>query len=233
MMNRLRHHCSPLLRLFVFLLMLPSLLACASKYISVNQIDSIDQVTINKIAIVPFGVDRMSSGESHDIAGEGAAVLTELVETELNQFYYLIPREKVVLLLYKTGISDIQKIVTTLGSELDVDAVLMGIVTHYQSRKGNTYAATEPASVAFELYLISGKNSELLWSASFDKTQKSLSEDVGNITSFLQGEWKWLTTAELMERGVKQIVNKFPGMRQRKKLKKLKPLNPSLSSDTG
>ena len=43
--------------------MLPSLLACASKYISVNQIDSIDQVTINKIAIVPFGVDRISSGE--------------------------------------------------------------------------------------------------------------------------------------------------------------------------
>jgi hypothetical protein len=183
------------------------------------------ELQINRIAIVPFAAGHIRSHE----AGEGAATLTRLMGKKLDRFYYLIPREKVETLLSEIKFLRAQQIATTLGRELEVDAVLMGLVTHYQLRKGNNYAVSKPASVAFELYLLDSKQGKILWSASFNKTQKSLSEDLSNISSFIQGEWRWLTAEELMELGVNKIVDKFPGMRERKEQKKLKPLrSPSL-----
>ena len=173
----------------------------------------------------------MHSDETGTIATEGAAILTQLIEKKLDRFYYLIPREKVEALLSKIQFLRTQQTATFLGRELEVDVVLMGLLTRYQLRKGTNYSVSQPASVAFELHLMDSKKGKILWSASFDKTQKSLSEDLSNITSFLKSEWKWLTAEELMEMGVNQILDKFPGMHKRKEQRKLKPLNLPWSLD--
>ena len=212
-------------RSILILLYISSFFGCGSKYISINQVDNIDELTINRIAIIPIAADHTSSDETV----EGAVVLTRLMETKLERFYYLIPKEKVNVLLSKTKSLRAQQISILLGRELGVDAVLMGLVTYFQSRKGSDYAVSQPASVAFELHLTDGKRGTLLWSANFDKTQKSLSEDLSNFSSFLQGEWRWLTAEGLMELGVNQIIDKFPGIRKRQEQRKLKPLrSPSL-----
>jgi len=212
-------------RSILILLYISSFFGCGSKYISINQVDNIDELAINRIAIIPIAADHTSSDETV----EGAVVLTRLMEKKLERFYYLIPKEKVNVLLSKTKSLRAQQISILLGRELGVDAVLMGLVTYFQSRKGSDYAASQPASVAFELHLTDGKRGTLLWSANFDKTQKSLSEDLSNFSSFLQGEWRWLTAEGLMELGVNQIIDKFPGIRKRQEQRKLKPLrSPSL-----
>ena len=215
-------------RLIIILLYTVSYFGCGSKYISINQIDNIDELLINRIAIIPIAADHTSS----DGTVEGATLLTQLMEKKLDRFYYLIPREKVEGLISKTKSLQAQQIATLLCSTLEVDAILMGLVTCFQSREGRDYAVSQPASVAFELHLTDGKRGTLLWSASFDKTQKPLSEDLSNFASFLQGEWKWLTAEELMEIGVNQILDKFPGMLKRQEQRKLKPL-PSPSLDMG
>ncbi len=202
---------------------------CVSKYISINQIDNIEDLIINRIAILPFSADPRCSDVEHITATEGAEALTRLIEKKLDRFYYLIAREKVGALFYKMQPQRARQVATMLGRALEVDVVLFGMVTRYQLRKGTNYSVSKPASVAFELYLMDGKKGEVLWSASFDKTQKSLSEDLSNIYSFLKEEWRWLTAEELMELGANLMVDKFPGMRQRQQQRKLKPLqSPSL-----
>lgn len=219
-----KYLCFPA-RLSVNLFYIILLFGCGSKYISINQADHINELPINRIAIVPIAADHTSSYETV----EGATVLTRLLLKKLDRFYYLIPEEKVEALLSKTHSLRAQQIAILLGRELEVDAVLMGLVNYYQSRKGNDYSVSQPASVAFELHLTDGKRGKILWSASFDKTQKPLSEDLSNFSSFLRSEWRWLTAEELMEVGVDQIIDKFPGMHKRQEQRKLKPLSsPSL-----
>jgi hypothetical protein len=205
---------------------------CGSKHISIDQIENIDDLKINRIAILPFSADPRCSDVEHITAIEGAEALTRIIEKKLDPFYYLIAREKVETLFHEMQPQRSGQVATMLGRTLDVDVVLFGMVTRYQLRKGTNYSVSEPASVAFELYLIDGKKGEALWSASFDKTQKSLSEDLSNIYSFLKEEWRWLTAEELMELGADLIVNKFPGIRQRQQQRKLKPLK-SPSMDMG
>jgi len=227
-----QYPCS-LLRLILTLIYISSHFGCIAKYISIEQVENLEGLKINRIAIVPFTTDLMYSERVNGIAVEGAALLTRLIQIKLDRFYYLISREKVAALLSETKPLKAQQVAITLGRELEVDAVLMGLVTQYQLRKGNNYAVSHPASVAFELYLLDGKKGRTLWSARFDKTQKSLSEDLTNISSFIHGEWRWLTAEELMELGVNQIIDKFPGMREREEQKKLKPLRSPWPLDMG
>jgi len=222
-----------LLRLSLISLCITSLIGCGYKYIHIEQADNIDELSINRITIIPFAADRMPSEEESKTATEGAATLTRLVEKELDRFYYLIDREKIEEFLSEIQPLEAQQIAKMLGRKMGIDAILMGLVNHYQPRKGNSYSVSQPASVAFELYLFDGEKGEVIWSASFDKTQKSLSEDLSNFSSFLKGEWKWLTAEELMEMGVNQILDKFPGMQDRKEQKKLKPMSSTLSLDLG
>lgn len=228
-----KEHFYFLLRLSLILIYISSLFSCVTKYISIDQVENIEYLKINRIAIVPFTTDRMHSNGVSETAAEGAATLTRLMEKKLDRFYYLITREKVAAVLSETKSLSVQQIATILGRKLEVDAVLTGLVNRYQLRKGNNYSVSQPASVAFEIYLLDSKKGKTIWSASFDKTQKSLSEDLSNIFSFIQGEWRWLTAEELMELGVNQIIDKFPGMRERKEQKKLKPLRSPWPLDMG
>ena len=50
----------------------------------------------------------------------------------------------------------------------------------------------------------------MLWKAAFDKTQRSLSEDIRDARAFFQKGAKWLTANELARYGVNEIFKKFP-----------------------
>lgn len=209
-------------------------MGCRSKFITINQVDNIEEIPINSIAIVPIFADiTYEDLEDGSLAPEGAVLLTHLIEKKLDHYYYLITGDRVTSPLRGRVSLKSQQIALILAKELEVDAVLMGMITRYQLRKGTSYSASEPASVSFELYLMESSKGSLVWTASFDKTQQSLSDDLSNFFSVLQTEWKWLTAEELMELGVNQLIENFPGMHQRKEQKKLKPLAPPWSLDLG
>ncbi len=208
------------LRTGILTMLLCTLCACQSKHISIKQVDNLEEVPINRIALVPFIIDPMITTDSPEKAQRGAETLTRLVERELAPYYSLIPQDEVNALLDSIPSSEATQRATTLGKRFAIDAVVMGSLTRYFIREGSRYAATTPASVAFEVYLLKSTNGELLWSGRFDKTQKPLSEDLGNLSAFIRGEWRWLTTDELMEQGVIQVLDVFPGMRQKKRQRK-------------
>ncbi|HME62306.1 MAG TPA: hypothetical protein VKH62_13770, partial [Candidatus Binatia bacterium] len=61
-------------------------------------------------------------------------------------------------------------------------------------------------SVAFVLDLIDVRRGDVIWSARFDETQKSLSENIFAIGDIGQRGVRWLTAEQLTQEGVRKAL---------------------------
>lgn len=104
----------------------------------------------------------------------------------------------------------LSRIIQKVGSELQADVLAVGFVYRYRERVGYDYSSERPASVAFEIHLISVKDGSTLWRGIYDKTQKSLMEDVFQASSFLKGGARWVTARQLTKLGIDEIMATFP-----------------------
>ncbi len=138
--------------------------------------------------------------------------LRDLKNTEI------IPSEKAAGIYKRVSADSLKKpvlqIIRKTGSELGADVLVVGYLYHYRERVGYDYSAERPASVAFEIHLIAIKDGSTLWRGIFDKTQKSLMEDVFQASSFFKGGAKWLTARELTKLGIDEVFATFPGVAQ-------------------
>ena len=128
----------------------------------------------------------------------------------------LIPPDKVQG-VYKRIASESLKepllnILKKVGHELGADVLVVGYVYRYTEREGYKYSAEHPASVFFEIHLIKTSDGSIIWRGLFDKTQKSLMEDVFQISSFFKGGGKWMTARQLTKQGMDEIFKTFPGL---------------------
>jgi hypothetical protein len=96
------------------------------------------------------------------------------------------------------------------GQSLNVKFVVTGNVWRYKNRSGEAFASSRPSSVAFSLYLIDIENHELVWTATYDETQQSLTENLLNAVDFFKQGARWLTADEFAEYGMKKILKTFP-----------------------
>ncbi|HBI47825.1 MAG TPA: hypothetical protein DDX93_03800 [Smithella sp.] len=127
----------------------------------------------------------------------------------------LIPSDKVQN-VYKRIASESLKepllnIYRKVGKELGADVLAVGYIYRYSEREGYKYSAEHPASVFFEIHLIKTIDGRIIWKGFFDKTQKSLMEDVFQISSFFKGGGTWMTARQLTEQGMSKIFETFPG----------------------
>lgn len=93
-----------------------------------------------------------------------------------------------------------------------LDAVLTGIITRYDDRQGSALLVDQPASVAYEAYLISARDGEILWRARFAETQQPLLDNLLLIGRFLKGGAVWQTHDTLARIGLERVVQTFPGI---------------------
>ena len=96
------------------------------------------------------------------------------------------------------------------GRDLGADAVIVGHLFRFRERIGTQYSAEVPASVAFDIHLISVRDGRLLWGGNFDETQQSLFEDLYQLGTFLQRGGRWITAQELAVSGLESIFATFP-----------------------
>lgn len=96
------------------------------------------------------------------------------------------------------------------GQKMGADMILVGSVWRYRERTGGPAATWNPASVAFELYLVEVGSGDALWIGGFDETQKSLSENIWDLGTFLERGARWLTANELARYGMRQLVEQIP-----------------------
>lgn len=97
-----------------------------------------------------------------------------------------------------------------VGRSVGCDLVLAGTVWRFRERSGGPAATFHPASVAFEIYLIDVRSGEALWVGGFDETQKSLSENIWDLGTFMDRGARWLTANELARFGLRELVNRIP-----------------------
>ncbi len=182
---------------------------------------------LKKIAVLPF--EPVCPGQKEDeitctFAGQitpdnhvslkAAQKLTKLLYQYLEgkPQFYLVPENQALSLWAEvlssyTGASA-YKLIAEIGKRLGVDAVLYGKVFRFREREGTAFSVVEPASVAFALILVKVPEGKVIWRGWFDETQKPLSENILKIK--LYGKIRWLTAEELAERGLKQVLAKFP-----------------------
>jgi hypothetical protein len=96
-----------------------------------------------------------------------------------------------------------------------LDAVLTGVILRYEERGGHALAVDRPASVAYEVYLISARDGEMLWWARFDETQKPLLDNLLLVGRFLQGGGMWQTSDTSTRIGLERVLETFPGIAHR------------------
>jgi hypothetical protein len=184
-----------------------------------------------RIAIIPFQTLLPTGGSGNEVispihgAGyyggkidKGAKeIVGELFTEKLKEFKdtEVMPPEKVSAFYERINAESLKKpvidVLKKTGAELGVDVLAVGYVFRYMERIGYDYSAEKPASVGFEISFINVKNGEVIWRGVFDKTQKSLMEDVFQISSFYKGGGKWLTARQLTKQGLDEVLKTFSG----------------------
>ncbi|MBN1830735.1 MAG: hypothetical protein JW896_01340 [Deltaproteobacteria bacterium] len=97
-----------------------------------------------------------------------------------------------------------------IGKTFSADAVLVGYLYRWTERVGGDLAADQPASVAFDLSLIRSEDGAILWREKFDKTQKSLSENLLEWNTFVRGRGRWMTADKLAIFGLEGMLSRIP-----------------------
>jgi hypothetical protein len=97
-----------------------------------------------------------------------------------------------------------------IGRELGVDAVVIGAVYHYEQRQGSAVGVQRPASAAFDCHLIRVADQKVLWSGRFDETQKSFSENMLKVGSFVKGGAQWVTVERWVAIAIESMLRTFP-----------------------
>ena len=189
-----------------------------------------EQKTSRRVAVIPFQVVQPDEGTSTalcpvcgnamsagDVAEGGQIALEEIFTDKLRELagVELLPSERVAGVYRRISIDSLKQghlqIIRRVGIELRADVVATGFVSRYRERVGYDYSVKRPASIAFEIHLISVSDGQTLWRGVYDRTQKSLMEDIFQASSFFKGGARWLTARQLAKLGVDETFQTFSG----------------------
>jgi hypothetical protein len=154
------------------------------------------------------GATFMAKPVTCDVAEEMTVSLFNCLEKD--QKYALIPPGQAKG-IYSTIISQnltigIKDMLQKIGESFSSDAVLFGYIYRWKERIGKEYGIESPASVAFDLHLVSTGTGSILWKKTFKKTQQSLSENLLDLATFIKSKGKWLTAKELATIGLESMM---------------------------
>lgn len=147
---------------------------------------------------------------------EGVSVLDRALSSALDKVsaFKLVPAQRTwqVFRKVKNSMSegDLRALVAEVGRRLGADGVLVGHLYRYRDRVGGGAAVEKPASVAFDLAMVRVGDKAVVWKNSFDETQKSLSEDIFNLSMYATHGLRWYPAKEFAEIGMGQLMARFP-----------------------
>jgi len=219
--------------IFFLCLLLPVFSSCHYKEGVATDLQKDGKVSFNRIAVVPF--QRISPEDDSTKAVRcplcGSILRTEkmpqdaekviedifLERLKSQKSIQIIPPDRCGAVFDRVSAESLKallpEILKKVGNELEAEGIIVGYVHRYRERKGYPYSAEKPASVAFEIHLVRVSDGVIVWKGIFDKTQKSLMEDILQVTSFFKGRGQWVTGKELATEGIDALLENFPGFK--------------------
>ena len=223
-------------RILLWLCFIPFVLlngACHFQKTKVSDEETMPQPVVNKVVVIGFQT-AISQGENPDVFRDslsGGIYMAEPVSRDVAErmtdflFERLVAGKRYVLIspgqargvfsnivdLDKNMTVSLTEILQKVGKTFGANAVLIGHIYRWREREGSNYAINRAASVAFDLHLVRPADGGILWRGRFDKTQKSLSENLFDLTTFMEGGGRWMTADELAMVGLEKLLKKMPG----------------------
>jgi len=194
--------------------LLLTLSACAVPDSSdTRQVENLPEISCVAVlpVLVPVSATATLTAANKQALLDGAGFLDSVLLEELdvrNEFKVLGENQLDAILADPWG-GRVEQ-VTAIGKATGCGAVLETSISRYRQRVGTDMSAEIPASAAFSMELIGVKSATVLWSTSFDETQKALFD---NILTFAQAEkrgFKWLSVEELSGSALKSRLAIFP-----------------------
>ena len=210
-------------RLAILLYLLTLVTACATKDVRVKVIEAVPP--FSRVAVLPFKVTNCPTcGESYPTCRpvEGQIICDQVKSSIGFDLALSFAREIAIYGKYEvvepqTASKALPMLgqvpITDIGRWLGVDILVFGTVNRFQERVGGPRSVDNPASVYFETFIVDARSGHKVWSAVFDQTQKTLSEDITNVRNFVRGGGKWLTAREFADVGIAEMVERFPGLK--------------------
>jgi hypothetical protein len=189
--------------------------------------------TIQTVVVVGFQA-AIASGEGPELVRNPITgtsfmswpVLEEVVDWLTNQLFEMLTQDKGRHLIppgqaqgvaesilqsdTKVGMHPLE-MMQDMGRIFGADAVLVGQIYRWQNRVGADYGIEKPASVAFDLSLVRPSDGAILWRGNYDKTQRSLFENLFDLNTYIKSGGRWLTARELAIFGLERLLTEMPG----------------------
>lgn len=146
---------------------------------------------------------------------DGAAMMTNLLYQEMGQRGALIwggygvgavSSGQETNGLGKDHLTELQNI----GREKDAKTVLSGYLYAFRDKTGGSYGVEKPTQVIFELILVHVDTGRIIWQRSFKETQKSLSEDLTKLGTFIKRRGRWIGAREMGTNALKEMLKSLP-----------------------
>jgi len=93
-----------------------------------------------------------------------------------------------------------------------LDAILTGVVTKYRNRSGGALIGDQGSHVTYTAYLVSTKNGDILWEATFNEEQIFLMDNLLLLPRYAEHGLIWQKNDQLARSGLKRVLATFPGL---------------------
>jgi hypothetical protein len=190
------------------------LAACAdeTRFVEVRQASN-EPLAIGRLAVAPF----------HAVSRPGAAPLPDDASPLVGGYVAsafetrgveVVPPSDVAsglgVSIAPGEVFDARAVASAAHQKFGADAVVLGNVHRFRDRSGEALGSTHPASVGFEVRIVSAPAGHLLWVGAFDQTQVALGENLLKAPQYPGGGTRWLTAEEFARWGAGLVVNQVP-----------------------
>ena len=96
-----------------------------------------------------------------------------------------------------------------IGAAHNVDLLIVPQILTFRERQGSEYGVKESASVMLDFFLIDVREGILVYRYFFDEEQVGLAENLLEIGTFFSRGGVWLTTDQLAQEGMTNVIKEF------------------------
>lgn len=170
------------------------------------------------IGVLPAAIAAVAQGAASEekarVLHQGAETMDRLLQQELQgRANVRFVGQDLLSGLELTGGESSPELARLVGERIGCNAVLETEVSRFDERDGGKFSVEAPAAVAFDFRLFASDSGEVLWSATFDEKQKSVSENLYELKKASSRGFRWVTAEKLMLEGVRAKFDQSPYFR--------------------